>query len=226
MLSLEPNRFKLWNYFCFTVRKMLPEGTPTTKKTAEFAPQYDENAWDKSARLAWEEESLGIYVTGHPLDDLPYVRWNETPNGKRGVKTSGIVRRIRKHQARNGEMAWVTIETQEDKRELTFFASTWKKYAGTFREGDILIVTGKKDGDNLIVDEAEVQGAFGAPKPPKPKARKKAAQAQVPLGNGLLHQGQLRTGIRDAEVGIPAGRRIQVQMLPEKGQGRRVEGAD
>lgn len=156
--SFEPNRFKLWNYYCFQVRKFLPEGTPTTKKSAEFAPQYDENAWDKNARLEFEMESLGIYVTGHPLDDFPYTRWNDVPDGKRGVVTSGIVDRIKVHQAKNGEMAWVTIITKEDKRDVTIFANTWMKYGNKFWKGDIITVTGKKDGKNLIADKIEVVG--------------------------------------------------------------------
>lgn len=170
--SMEPNRYKLWNYFCFTIRKMLPEGTPTAKKSAEFAPQYNEDEWDKHTRLQWEEESLGIFVTGHPLDDFPYARWNDTPHGKKGVETSGIVRRIKKHQARNGEMCWVTIETQEDKRDLTFFADTWVKYSGQIVDGTILVAKGKKDKDNLLVDSIQIKGKAK----PTPKVKGKTAK--------------------------------------------------
>lgn len=182
--SIEPNRYKLWNYFCFNVRRMLPEGTQTTKKSAEFAVQYDEAEWDKHSRLEWENESLGIFITGHPLDDHPYARWNETPNGKKGVETAGIIRKVKKHNAKNGEMAWVTIETQEDKRDLTFFANTWKNYTGKLKEGDIIIATGKKDGDNLLVDKVEVKGkakaAPGAAPAKAAKAPKKSTAKNVP----------------------------------------------
>jgi DNA polymerase-3 subunit alpha len=209
--SIEPNRYTLWNHYCFTIRKMLPEGTATTKKSADFAERYDEALWDKTARLAWEEESLGIFITGHPLDDMPYARWNETPNGKKGIQTSGIVRKIKriKTKAKQEDMGFLTLETQEDRRDITLFPGPWKKCGASLKEGDVIIVTGKKDGDCILADSIQVKGHIQL----APKVAAKGKKAAVLKTAGALPDAF--DNILDLDLDDPDLKGIPVPTPPE-----------
>jgi DNA polymerase III alpha subunit len=97
------------------------------------------NTW-KSPRIRGkiEQNLLGISLSYDPLFDNK--EWIE----KQGVASLGELQKadvgdfvcipgqvtsIRKHQAKNGEMAWLTVKLlSHDEVTLTMFATAWSKY--------------------------------------------------------------------------------------------------
>lgn len=105
--------------------------------------------------LRSEKEVLGFYITNHPLafykqdlfrydaivdgvfDDLP---------GKCII--GGMVIDIRLHQAKNGEMAWVSLETGiTDMPEVTVFASIWGDVKHLVKRDEVLVIHGTRSHD-------------------------------------------------------------------------------
>ena len=98
-------------------------------------PEVEE--WDKSTRLSFEREMLGLYVSDHPLNGLEHVLAAERdtalarivqPDGQRGgVRVAGLVTSIVRKVNKRGEIwARVTIEDLEASIDVMLFA---KQYA-------------------------------------------------------------------------------------------------
>ena len=110
--------------------------------------------------LAWEKESLGLFLSGHPIqklrkkiadqDIIPVDSLAE--NGKTRVKILGILVGIRRITTSRGDpMAFGELEDETGKISLVIFPNV---YAGQeFALGDQWIVTGKREdkGDKIQV---------------------------------------------------------------------------
>lgn len=100
-----------------------------------------------------EKEVLGFYITSHPLayykKDL--LRYGATIDGHfehldTRATIGGIVVAIRLHAAKNGEMAWVTIESGiEEMPDVTIFASVWADVADIVKKDEVIVVDGRKE---------------------------------------------------------------------------------
>jgi DNA polymerase-3 subunit alpha len=99
--------------------------------------------------LQMERETLGLYITGHPLDDFDYddgtihiVDIVDLPVGEE-FKTVGIIEKLKPHvDVRDGNMTFVTIADQTHQLEVVVFASL---YGGDLEEGDVLHLQGEVD---------------------------------------------------------------------------------
>jgi DNA polymerase-3 subunit alpha len=95
----------------------------SSEVTATFAPRLpDVPSWKRSELLSYEFESLGVYVSEHPLDDVrDQLRWYCNRNsqtiqtGEEGeIIVGGIISRIKTHVQKNGKtMAFLTISDYE-----------------------------------------------------------------------------------------------------------------
>ena len=116
-------------------------------------PAIDE--WDEKQLLAFEKESLGFYITGHPLTryealldkftNITSISTKEKNDGET-VRIGGIIRNTKTIKTKKGDlMAFVTIEDMLGSIEVTVFSSVYKKIH------DFLI------DDNPIVLQGQVQ---------------------------------------------------------------------
>ncbi|MCY3579238.1 MAG: DNA polymerase III subunit alpha [bacterium] len=118
--------------------------------------------WNRPVKLAREKEMLGLYVTGHPLQDLETALAQHTTvtvtglaeldNGSR-VTVGGIVRDINRRYMNSGDsIFYFMIEDMENAVEVVAFPS---KHQGEveplIRDDAILVVTGRlqKSGEEL-----------------------------------------------------------------------------
>jgi DNA polymerase-3 subunit alpha len=105
--------------------------------------------------LKMEKEVLGFYITSHPLAHYKHelVRYDANIDGTfedldNKCAIGGMVLEIRTHQAKNGEMAWVTIETGiTDMPDVTIFASNWKEARHITKKDEVLVFYGRKEYD-------------------------------------------------------------------------------
>ncbi len=111
--------------------------------------------WDEKELLSLEKESLGFYITGHPLtsyEDLldkftnaNAISLKENNDGK-AVRIGGIVTNTKIIKTKKGDlMAFVTIEDMNGSVEATVFSSLYTSVS------DLLI------DDNPILIEGQIQ---------------------------------------------------------------------
>ena len=148
----------------------LPRQTPAMFPTAA-APVIAE--WDDEQRLAGEKETLGLYLTGHPitrvsaelscfttgrlaevLGDSPPVGASPAPrrygrSQDKMVVVAGLVVGIRTRNAnRGGRMAFITLDDRSARMEIRLFPEAYEKCRQSIVMDQVLVVQG-----SLVWDE-------------------------------------------------------------------------
>lgn len=111
--------------------------------------------WELHRTLEAEGEALGLYLTGHPLEEFTEIlsefstimsaRISEGQKSQ-SVTIGGVVRGVRKHiTRRDEEMAFVTVEDLSGKIDAVMFAGAWSQYKDIVRTGSVLFFTGDLD---------------------------------------------------------------------------------
>lgn len=109
--------------------------------------------WDDEQRLACEKQTLGLYLTGHPinryqaeLDHFVSARIvNLKPTHDQSVIVAGLIMALRTMNTKRGDkIAFVTIDDRSARIELAVFSEAYQRFQ------DVLIK------DKLIVVEGEV----------------------------------------------------------------------
>jgi DNA polymerase-3 subunit alpha len=132
-------------------------GAAAAPAAAEKYPKLDE--WPPKTLLSFEKESLGFYITGHPLDryqgDISrYADCNTSTAGEHVDKTAsigGIVSEYRERPTKSGtgRMAFFNLQDQYGQLEVITFPKTFEKVRDILTLDEPLLCTGK------IVDEGE-----------------------------------------------------------------------
>ncbi len=118
--------------------------------------------WGEGERLAFEKESLGFFITGHPLEryQAELAQWVNATTGQLAAFTEkekeacvgGIVTALRLLKTRKGDrMATFVLEDMEGGAEVLLFPETFKKVAGRLAEDQIVLVKGRVE----ILDEGK-----------------------------------------------------------------------
>jgi DNA polymerase-3 subunit alpha len=117
--------------------------------------------WDERQRLSFEKESLGFYISGHPLgrfEDLlekftsaDTLSLKEIEDGKT-VRVGGIVLNTKTILTKKGEpMAFVNIEDLQGTAEVIVFPSTYASASDTLFEDIPILVQGQVQRDENSV---------------------------------------------------------------------------
>lgn len=122
--------------------------------------------WDDDQRLAGEKETLGLFLTGHPIDfyeadlkalintriarlSLDDVR---EARGRRGggkkVTVAGMVVAVNRRNTQRGTMASVLLDDKTGRIEAALFSETYEQYRDEIANDRVLIVEG-----TLVHDE-------------------------------------------------------------------------
>jgi len=131
------------------------------------APLPDVPEWGEAERLAGEKESLGFFISGHPLERFrdELAQWATATTGRlvgRGdseVAVGGLVTALRLIKTRKGErMASFVLEDLDGGVEALVFPKTYRELAGRLGEDQVVLVKGRceaqEDGKaRLLVSE-------------------------------------------------------------------------
>ncbi len=119
--------------------------------------------WDEEQRLTGEKETLGLYLTGHPIDryeeELSRVisgriaeltagggeAWTPGTRGgqERSVVVAGLVVAIRMvNTRRGGRMAILTLDDRTGRVEATLFPEAYDRYRNLVARDKVLVVKG------------------------------------------------------------------------------------
>jgi len=147
----------------FGLAESLPAETPRTAQQSEALPD-----WSEMVRLAGERETLGLYLTGHPIAQFerelkPIISGRiadvggDRPvgageNGWRGpgrnVTLAGLVLEVRK---RGGRVSFV-LDDRSGRMEVTMFDDVYQQYRSLVARDAILVVDGQLRWDDFIED--------------------------------------------------------------------------
>lgn len=105
--------------------------------------------------LAWEKETLGFYISGHPLDAfrdkfaaLTSSRDLEKFIGKR-VKVGGLITNVRRVTTKNGDtMAFLKLEDFDGTIDVTLFPNVFYKTMNVAQLDDVVVVEGRVDNSS------------------------------------------------------------------------------
>lgn len=147
-----------------TVRAMLSHDEPKSgainifddeaiRRTPLILPNIDE---DLQNILADEKETLGFYLSGHPLESYRDIisalkssrDITEEILGKR-VKIGGIITAVRRTNTKHGDsMAFITVEDFDGKIDVTVFPNVFYQALEIIQPDAIVVVEGRVDSSN------------------------------------------------------------------------------
>ncbi len=131
--------------------------TPQASSTVnEWYPTDGE--WPEKARLSYEKEALGFWITGHPLDryaeDLPRVAstttvglWDVAQKPQlrfSEVAVGGVITQLKERPLKNGNgrMAFVTLEDLHGTCEVLCFSKMFGECEQVLKSGEPVIIKG------------------------------------------------------------------------------------
>ena len=114
----------------------------------------------KAEILAWEKETLGFYLSGHPLDEFRDKLSNLTPIAaimdekflNKRVKVGGIITEARRINTKRGDtMAYLKVEDFDGVIDVTIFPNVFAQCFNFVAPSDIVVVEGRVDdsGDTI-----------------------------------------------------------------------------
>ena len=125
------------------------EKSAPVERIAEVPP------WSEAERLAFEKESLGYFISGHPLERYraELAQWTTTTAGTLAqagsapeVAVGGIVTALRLIKTKKGDrMASFVLEDLDGSVETLVFPETYKKTAGRLADDVVVVVKGKAE---------------------------------------------------------------------------------
>ena len=107
--------------------------------------------WTEQQRLQGEKETLGLYLTGHPIERyqnelLQFITTRIVdlkPSQDQIVLVAGLVVAIRTMNSRRGErIAFVTLDDRSGRIELAVFAEAYQRYRDLLVKDRLLVVEG------------------------------------------------------------------------------------
>ena len=142
----------------------------TTKREIIAIPLPDIPEWNELERLAFEKETVGFYITGHPLDDAIHeIRTVvDTDIGKLGewgdeqpVRVGGLIRTCKLLKSKKGDsMAFITLEDVLDSVEVVVFPETYTRTYHLLSSTEAVIIQGtvQKDerGAKIIAESIDL----------------------------------------------------------------------
>jgi len=113
--------------------------------------------WEEDTRLSGEKETLGLYLTGHPInkyeDELgAFVscRIGELSGDKpRNMTLAGLIIAMRTRPTKRGDkMAFLTIDDRTARIEVTLFSDTYIRYQDLLVKDQVVVVSGEVRHDD------------------------------------------------------------------------------
>jgi DNA polymerase-3 subunit alpha len=117
----------------------------------------DAGDWDDEIRLNGEKETLGLYLTGHPIEryeaELRGIVSRRiadlNPNGDQTVVVAGLVVAMRTMNTKRGDkIAFITLDDRSGRLELGVFSEVYQRYRDLIAKDRLLVVEGEVSVDD------------------------------------------------------------------------------
>ncbi len=113
-------------------------------------------AWNIKERLNGEKETLGLYLTGHPIDEYQHElkhlissRIVDLKPERNGQQVAGLVVGLRVMKTKRGDnMAFITLDDRSGRIEVAIFSDTFNEYRDKLVKDSLLVVDGQVSFDD------------------------------------------------------------------------------
>jgi len=165
--------------------------------------------WDEEQRLAGEKETLGRYLTGHPIDRYraelasiisgPLAELNDEGPGagasrQRGqektVVLAGLVVELRTRNTQSGaRMAFVTLDDRSARMEIRVFSRVFEQYRALLAIDKVLVVQGTLAFDDFSGSmRLNAERVYEVDQAREVYAKRLVVDvAELKAGNGFVH---------------------------------------
>ncbi|WP_372611514.1 DNA polymerase III subunit alpha [Halomonas sp.] len=158
--------------------------------------------WTDKERLAGEKETLGLYLTGHPIDEYEEelarfvsTRIADLTPSRDPQRVAGLVVGLRTMRSKRGDtMAFVTLDDRTGRIEASMFGELYAALRGQIETDQVLIVEGEVSSDDF-------SGGLrlrGKEITPMVAARTRYGQAVELSVDGARANGRLVESLRDS----------------------------
>jgi DNA polymerase-3 subunit alpha len=183
-------------------------GTAEPSRIHPEKPQLPE--WDEEQKLLGEKETLGLYLTGHPItryaqeldritsgqltalvNSAPGSGTGDRPaGGERPVIVAGLVMsmRVRKTQ-RGGKIAFLTLDDHTARMDVRIFSEVYDRYQSLLAKDRLLVISGTLGVDDYSGgNQVTAQEIFDINQAREHYARRLVVGVQAGLaGNGFAN---------------------------------------
>ncbi|OLO05991.1 DNA polymerase III subunit alpha [Salinicola socius] len=112
--------------------------------------------WSDKERLAGEKETLGLYLTGHPIDEYEHelkrfvaTRIVDLKPSREPQRVAGLVVAMRTMKSKRGDtMAFVTLDDRTGRIEASLFGELFDQVRGKLTADQVLIIEGEVSSDD------------------------------------------------------------------------------
>ncbi len=133
------------------------ESTDASKESTAYTQTVE--PWSDKERLAAEKLTLGLFLTGHPIDQYePEIKYFthskigalQVGRGKMEARVAGMVIEIRTRQNKNGKtMGFATLDDKSGRLECAVFGETYDQYRDIFVRDNLIVAEGALALDNF-----------------------------------------------------------------------------
>ena len=131
----------------------------TAVDTAAWQRAVDSEEWSQPQLLSWEKETLGLYLSGHPIDryreelrGLGALRLVDLKPGRK--RAAGLVVALRFTKSRRGRMAILTLDDNTARMEVTVYNEVLEKSLDKLAADRVLVIDGECSVDDFSGEPA------------------------------------------------------------------------
>ena len=127
---------------------LAPSDAKPEQVSCEFVEALD---WDDETRLNGEKETLGLYLTGHPIEryetELQGIITskiaNLNPTSNQTMTVAGLIVAMRTMNTKRGDkMAFITLDDRTGRVELAVFSEPFQQYRDMLAKDRLVVVEG------------------------------------------------------------------------------------
>ena len=129
-------------------------GDSAAPGTGQYKPQRE---WEEAQRLRGEKETLGLYLTGHPVERyLPELKRfissrivDIKPTRNQIITVAGLIVAMNtRNSKRGGKLAFITLDDRSGRIELVVFPEDYERHRDLLVKDRLLVVEGDVSVDD------------------------------------------------------------------------------
>ncbi|RUR39550.1 DNA polymerase III subunit alpha [Vreelandella populi] len=130
---------------------------PEDEQANVYADYLGAREWTDRERLSGEKDTLGLYLTGHPIDEYERelkrfvsTRISDLKPSREPQRVAGLVVAMRTMKSKRGDtMAFITLDDRTGRIEASLFGEMFEQLRGQIESDQVLIVEGEVSSDDF-----------------------------------------------------------------------------
>ncbi|MGM0543889.1 MAG: DNA polymerase III subunit alpha [Pseudomonadota bacterium] len=137
---------------------MFGEAFTADEATVDVYAEYRHvREWTDRERLSGEKDTLGLYLTGHPIDEYERelkrfvsTRISDLKASRDPQRVAGLVIAMRTMKSKRGDtMAFITLDDRTGRIEASLFGELFEQLRGQIAADEVVIVEGEVSNDDF-----------------------------------------------------------------------------